>query len=148
MSKLYAALLLSVCVALALLAYQNHSLQGQVQQQSKDNQALKDEVSSAKQAVTSQAKVLDIYRERSGYNAELAATQQQTITAINHQLDSRWQQMKQLERENEKLRMWAVTALPEPVMRMRQRPAIIGAAAYRDWLSSSNAVPAISEPSG
>lgn len=55
MSKLYAALLLSVCVALALLAYQNHSLHGQVQQQSKDNQALADEVDSAKQAVTSQA---------------------------------------------------------------------------------------------
>ncbi len=148
MSKLYAGLFLSFCVALALLAYECNSLMKDVKQQSKDNQALKDEVSSAKEVVTSQAKVLDIYRERSGYNAELAATQQQTITAINQQLDSRWQQMKQLERENEKLRMWAVTALPEPVMRMRQRPAIIGAAAYRDWLSSSNAVPAISEPSG
>ena len=148
MSKLYAGLFLSFCVALALLAYECNSLMNDVKQQSKDNQALKDEVSSAKQTVTSQAKVLDIYRERSGYNAELAATQQQTITAINQQLDSRWQQMKQLERENEKLRMWAVTALPEPVMRMRHRPAIIGAAAYRDWLSSSNAVPAISEPAG
>ncbi|HBR2325333.1 TPA: LysB family phage lysis regulatory protein, partial [Klebsiella pneumoniae] len=44
-------------------------------------------------------------------------------------------------RENEDLRRWADTLLPADVIRMRERPALAGGAAYREWLSQSDAVP-------
>lgn len=53
-----------------------------------------------------------------------------------------------LERENEALKTWSHTALPEPVVRLRQRPAITGSAAYRKWLSERDAMSTAGHPSG
>lgn len=45
-----------------------------------------------------------------------------------------------LTRENEELRNWADQPIPAIARRLRERPAIIGANAYRKWLSGSGAV--------
>ena len=56
-------------------------------------------------------------------------------------LHQRQNRIEELKRENEELRLWADTLLPPDVVRLRERPAITGGAAYRDWLSKGDAVP-------
>lgn len=65
---------------------------------------------------------------------------QQTGQDLRRELDVRKQQIKELKRENAELREWAAVQLPAAARRLRQRPAITGAAAYRDWLSGRNAL--------
>ena len=50
--------------------------------------------------------------------------------------------IEELKRENDELRDWAAQPLPDVARRLRDRPALTGAAAYRDWLSGRGAVPA------
>lgn len=45
-----------------------------------------------------------------------------------------------LKRENADLRNWAAQLLPDAVRRLRERPALTGADAYRQWLSGRGAV--------
>lgn len=56
-------------------------------------------------------------------------------------LRSRRHRAEELKRENEDLRRWADTPLPTGIVRLRERPALAGGAAYREWLSQSDAVP-------
>lgn len=56
-------------------------------------------------------------------------------------LHQRQNRIEELKRENEDLRRWADTLLPPDVIRLRERPAITGGAAYRKWLSKGDAVP-------
>lgn len=58
--------------------------------------------------------------------------------SLLHQHQNR---IEELKRENEDLRRWADTLLPPDVIRLRERPALTGGAAYREWLSKSDAVP-------
>lgn len=58
--------------------------------------------------------------------------------ALLHQRQGR---IEELKRENEDLRRWADTLLPPDVIRLRERPALTGGAAYREWLSKGDAVP-------
>lgn len=67
-------------------------------------------------------------------------TLQQLGQDLRRELDVRKQQIKELKRENAELREWAVAQLPTAARRLRQRPVITGAAAYRDWLSGRNAL--------
>jgi LysB family phage lysis regulatory protein len=56
-------------------------------------------------------------------------------------LHQRQNRIEELKRENEYLRLWADTLLPSDVVRLRERPAITGGAAYREWLSKGDTVP-------
>lgn len=56
-------------------------------------------------------------------------------------LRQRQNRIEELKRENEDLRLWADALLPPDVVRLRERPAITGGAAYREWLSKGDAVP-------
>ena len=55
-------------------------------------------------------------------------------------LAKREQTIEALKRENAELRDWASQPLPELARRLRQRPALTGAGAYRQWLSSRGAL--------
>lgn len=68
------------------------------------------------------------------------AALQQTGQDLRRELDVRKQQIKELKFENEDLRNWAATLLPAAARRLRERPALTGADAYRQWLSDSGAV--------
>jgi len=59
----------------------------------------------------------------------------------NALLHTRQRRIEELTRENEAFRRWAAAALPDPVIRLRQRPAITGGQSYREWLSQNNALP-------
>lgn len=60
-------------------------------------------------------------------------------------LAKREQQIKGLQRENSALRDWADQPLPDMARRLRERPALTGADAYRQWLSGRGAVPIASD---
>lgn len=59
----------------------------------------------------------------------------------NALLRTRQRRIEELKRENEDLRRWADAALPPDIIRLRERPALAGGAAYREWLSKGDAVP-------
>ncbi|MGN7441167.1 Rz-like lysis system protein LysB [Pseudomonas lactis] len=60
-------------------------------------------------------------------------------------LAKRERTIEDLKRENAELRYWADQPLPDAARRLRERPALTGAAAYRDWLSGRGAVPTTSD---
>ena len=70
--------------------------------------------------------------------ARLYADAEQTSALLRQ----RQRRMEELKRENEDLRRWADTPLPADIIRLRERPALTGGAAYRQWLSASDAVSA------
>jgi LysB family phage lysis regulatory protein len=87
-----------------------------------------------------QAKVIttlqgELSTERSAQR-DLRATQGLLRTA----LAARDLKIKDLARENEELRLWAHSQLPADARRLRERPALTGADAYRAWLSRSDAM--------
>ncbi len=55
-------------------------------------------------------------------------------------LAKRERTIEELKRENDELRNWADQPLPDAARRLRERPALTGAAAYRDWVSGRGAV--------
>ncbi|EPM9805611.1 Rz-like lysis system protein LysB [Klebsiella pneumoniae] len=61
--------------------------------------------------------------------------------STNALLRSRQRRIEDLKRENEDLRRWADAPLPVDIIRMRERPALAGGAAYREWLSQGDTVP-------
>ncbi|HHG9498517.1 TPA: Rz-like lysis system protein LysB [Citrobacter farmeri] len=63
------------------------------------------------------------------------------VEKTNALLRHRQHRIEELKRENEDLRRWADTLLPADIIRLRERPALAGGAAYREWLSQSDAVP-------
>ena len=71
-------------------------------------------------------------------------TAQTALRSVQNQLRqglaTRQRTIEDLKRENAELRLWADQRLPDAARRMRERPAITGAAAYRDWLSGRSAL--------
>ncbi|EMM1613160.1 LysB family phage lysis regulatory protein [Raoultella ornithinolytica] len=61
--------------------------------------------------------------------------------STNALLRGRQRRIEDLKRENEDLRRWADAPLPADIIRMRERPALAGGAAYREWLSQGDTVP-------
>ncbi|KHO66656.1 peptidase [Pseudomonas flexibilis] len=78
-----------------------------------------------------------------------AQAQLQTrTTELRTLLAARQRDIEELKRENEDLRRWADQPLPAAARRLRERPALTGADAYRDWLSRRDAVRAASDGAG
>ncbi|MCU5773076.1 Rz-like lysis system protein LysB [Erwiniaceae bacterium BAC15a-03b] len=53
-------------------------------------------------------------------------------------LRKRQQKIEDLTRENDELKRWAATTLPDVISRLRQRPAFTGGEDYRKWLSEAD----------
>ncbi|EPD1595146.1 Rz-like lysis system protein LysB [Yersinia enterocolitica] len=74
-------------------------------------------------------------------NNQAQAQLRQQVASADQLLAQRNSQIKRLYRENETLRRWADAPLPNDIIRLRRRPAITGAADYRQWLSESHILP-------
>lgn len=72
---------------------------------------------------------------------ESQAKLQQLQGELRSSLAKRERQIEELKLENEELRNWAAQPLPDAARRLRQRPTITGADAYRQWLSGGHPVP-------
>ena len=59
---------------------------------------------------------------------------------LRQALAKRARTIEELKLENDELRNWAIQPLPDAARQLRERPALTGAAAYRDWLSGRGAV--------
>nr|WP_256345996.1 Rz-like lysis system protein LysB [Pseudomonas tolaasii] len=79
----------------------------------------------------------DILRQERDAQSNLRAQQDQ----LRLSLAKRERTIEELKLENDDIRKWADQLLPDAARRLRERPAITGAAAYRDWLSGRGAVP-------
>lgn len=79
----------------------------------------------------------DTLRQERDAQSNLRAQQDQ----LRLSLAKRERTIEELKLENDDLRKWADQPLPDAARRLRERPAITGAAAYRDWLSGRGAVP-------
>lgn len=143
MNRFYLKLMVVVIVigALAGLMFANHQTKQALQLEQQRTTQLAGQLDVAAGDIASRDSLLSRYRQQSLKNAELTISQQQTITSINNQLQTTELQMRKLEQDNDEIRMWAGTRLPDPVMRMHQRPALSGAAGYRKWLSSRDTMP-------
>jgi LysB family phage lysis regulatory protein len=131
-----------------ILIYANHYKVLAAENQGKASQ-LQEKLRSTEQQLAGQSKVLAAYREQSQKNAELAAEQQSVVASLSNEATVRRQRVRQLESENEQIKRWADTLLPDGVARMRVRRAITGAKAYYQWLSEGNSVrSAGSQPTG
>ncbi|MEX6717488.1 Rz-like lysis system protein LysB [Pseudomonas aeruginosa] len=71
-----------------------------------------------------------------------------TQDQLRQGLAARQRQIEDLKRENQELREWAAQQLPDAARRLRQRPTLTGADAYRNWLSGRGAVPAAGDGAG
>ncbi|EGO4969702.1 LysB family phage lysis regulatory protein [Escherichia coli] len=101
-----------------------------------------DELRSKSQALAksnSQLISLSILTETNNREqARLYADAEQTSALLRQ----RQHRIEELKRENEDLRRWADTPLPADIIRLREHPTLTGGAAYRQWLSASDAVSA------
>ncbi|MBN7122422.1 hypothetical protein BSU01_11985 [Erwinia billingiae] len=99
------------------------------------------ELSSKKKALTqknSQLIALNILTQTSSQ----AQTQLYAAAEKNNiLLRDRQRLIEELKRENDELRSWADSPLPDAVIRLRARPAIAGGESYREWLSQNHPVP-------
>ncbi|MBD8682812.1 LysB family phage lysis regulatory protein [Pseudomonas sp. CFBP 13719] len=85
----------------------------------------------------------DVLRNERASQVGLRLMQNDLRTA----LAARQRQLETLTRENTALRHWADQPLPDAAARLRQRPALTGADAYRDWLSGRDPLhPASNSP--
>ncbi|MCK7257418.1 Rz-like lysis system protein LysB [Enterobacter asburiae] len=111
-------------------------------------------LNNARHTIESQGKALDTRaQELANKNSQLIGLSILTETNSREQmrlyaaaeqtsalLRNRQHRIEELKRENEDLRRWADTPLPADIIRLRERPALAGGAAYREWLSESDAV--------
>lgn len=78
----------------------------------------------------------DTLKQERDAQSQLRSQQEQ----LRQGLAKRERTIEVLKRENDELRKWADQSLPDAARRLRERPALTGADAYRDWLSGRDAV--------
>lgn len=125
--------------ALALLIWgqQQRITVAQAQTELAEAKATKAREDADRNLSTANTLTTTLQRERDAQNA--LRTQQDQL---RQGLEKRERTIKELKRENAELRDWAAQPLPDAARRLRERPAITGADAYRQWLSGRGAVPA------
>ncbi|MGE8568008.1 MAG: hypothetical protein ACN6PV_16155 [Achromobacter sp.] len=65
---------------------------------------------------------------------------ERTQDEFRNALDLRTFDIERLKNENPEVRSWADSLLPDPIARLRERPAITGAADYAEYLRTRDAV--------
>ena len=134
MTRALAVILALVLAALGWQSWRLNEASHTIDQQSRDLKTAGDKLAKT----NSQLIALSILSEtNSREQTRLYAAAEST----NALLRSRQRRIEELKRENEDLRRWTGTPLPADIIRMRERPALAGGAAYREWLSQSDAVP-------
>lgn len=131
---LYSAALLG---ALALLLWGSYQ---RIEVEQGHTDLVQEKLDTVNARVERDATTITTLRTNLADERQAQTTLQQTSQDLRRELDVRKQQIKELKRENAELREWAAAQLPAAARRLRQRPAITGADAYRDWLSGRNAL--------
>lgn len=85
--------------------------------------------------------VIKQLRENAAAQALAQARLEGERSGIRSVLETREHLIRKLEIENAEYRTWAAAALPGTVGRLREHPELVGAAAYRERMSPSAALP-------
>lgn len=130
--------------ALALLIWgqQQRITVAQAQTELAEAKATRAREDAHRNLATANALTTTLQRERDAQNA--LRTQQDQL---RQGLEKRERTIRELKREDAELRDWAAQPLPDAARRLRERPALTGADAYRQWLSGRGAMPATGDPS-
>ena len=96
----------------------------------------------ARQAIADRDATITQLRALSAAQARFTAQLGQERDGIRGALNSREIQMRKLQDENANIRAWAAGPVPGDVVRLRDHGTLSGAAAYRQFLSGSAALPA------
>lgn len=132
-ARLLGALALLIgCVLLGLLL---HAQQLRLQLAANERDIARQAAGTAQAELRQLQQVLD--QQRAAQH-QLQTTQHD----LRRELDLRRRRLQELEDENRDLKAWAAQPLPATARRLRQRPTLDGAGAYRDWLSPGDALPA------
>ncbi|SLM62401.1 MULTISPECIES: Rz-like lysis system protein LysB [Dickeya] len=92
-------------------------------------------------ALEERAHQLTTLAEQAARNNLEQARLQEITADTQAALSERQKYIARLQRENDALKRWADTALPDDIIRLHQRPAFSGARAYREWMSENNPLP-------
>lgn len=128
---------LALLAALALLVW-SQELRITVAEQKTDltEKDLKATRGDAERNLATAISLRDTLQQERNAQATLRTQQDQ----LRQGLAKREQTIEALKRENSELRLWAGQLLPDAARRLRERPALTGADAYRQWLSGRGAV--------
>lgn len=132
--RMLAAVVLMLIAALGVQSWRLSNAHTQIDAQVKDLAAQGKKLSQK----SSQLLALNILTQTSNRaQTQLYASAEQNGTLLR----DRQRTIEELKRENDELRRWADTDLPDSVIRLRQRPALTGGESYREWLSQNHPVP-------
>lgn len=137
-------LLLALTVALAGWGWSATSAataRGKVDTLQSDLKAANDKAKEAEQREKAKDEVIDTLTGELDAQATAAATLQRQLGNLTITAATRADTIKRLKRDNAELKEWADRPLPDPVVRLLQRPALTGAADYQAHLSSPGALP-------
>ncbi|MBS4721172.1 phage lysis regulatory protein LysB [Aeromonas caviae] len=114
---------------------------GKVDTLQSDLNAANDKAKEAEQREKLKDAAIDTINGELTAQAEAAAKLQRQLGDLTITAANRADTIKRLKRENAELKEWADRPLPDPVVRLLQRPALTGAADYQAHLSGPGALP-------
>lgn len=114
---------------------------GQVTTLQSDLKAADDKAKEAAQREQGKDTAINTLNTELDIQATAAATLQRQLGDLTITAANRADTIKRLKRENAELKEWADRPLPDPVIRLLQRPALTGAADYQAHLSGADSLP-------
>ncbi|PIJ46383.1 Rz-like lysis system protein LysB [Tatumella sp. OPLPL6] len=135
MSRIVITLVVVIGLLVGGLSWRLHEAHHTIDLQQQDLQNNKEKIADK----NSQLIALSILTETNSHaQTELYATAEKNSSLLRERLHT----IEVLTRENETLRNWAATKLPDDVIRLQQRPAFSRGEDYRQWLSDNHPLPA------
>lgn len=138
MSTLRQALLgIALLAALGLLIW---SQELRISGANKDTQLAEQDASRAREQAERNLANANVLRDTLQQERNAQTTLRAQQDQLRQGLAKRELTIEALKRENVDLRNWAAQLLPDAARRLRERPALTGADAYRQWLSGRGAL--------
>ena len=137
-------LLIALAIALAGWGWSATSAataRGKVDTLQSDLKAADDKAKEAEQREKTKDRAIDTLNSELDTQAEAAAQLQSQLGELSMTAATRADTIKRLKRENAELKEWADRPLPDPVVRLLQRPTLTGAADYQAHLSGPDPLP-------
>jgi LysB family phage lysis regulatory protein len=125
-------------LAIALLAYCAWSQHQTISAQDKAISGLQEHAATVAKRISDISHALDLANKNA---QDLQRSQDQLRGALSQrEID-----IRKLQHDTAELQHWADQPLPDTIIRLRQRPAITGSAAYSEYLSSHQPLHAVGE---
>lgn len=137
--RLTIGLLLIALLALSGVSWYSHRLAAELQSAQQIIGTLSAGIES-RDAAISRLQSESAAREKSELALRVSLGEAGTAARV------REMKIQRLISENETLRHWINTALPDAVIRLQQRPAFASASDYLRWLSEGNKLPVSGQP--